>query len=166
MSACACTIGFASKAFGASPNNGIANNARCAAANASSIASLVGIGKENWFGQALLGNDIAAASNLLLGPGRLSSAGQATLSSPLKYNAVNHIAGHFGAMDSGNGRWLNIGSVDEFGDPTAVFKGLSVAENAAGRGISEAVGVFTAAKLVFDTGAYAYAYAKCAGAIH
>jgi hypothetical protein len=76
----------------AAPNNGIANNARCAAANASSIASLVGISKDNWFGQALLGNDIATASNLVFGPGRLSSAGQAALSSPLKYNAINHIA--------------------------------------------------------------------------
>jgi hypothetical protein len=56
--------------------------------------------------------------------------------------------------------------VDEFGNPSAVFKGLSVAETAAGKAISEAAGVFTAGKLIFDAGAYSYADAKCAGVIH
>lgn len=43
--------------------------------------------QDNWFGQALLGNDVATVSNLVLAPGRLSSAGQAAISSPLKYTA-------------------------------------------------------------------------------
>ncbi|HEY6411103.1 MAG TPA: hypothetical protein VIY29_26900 [Ktedonobacteraceae bacterium] len=160
------TMWFAASAFGLAPSNSVAQNARCAASNASSIASLVGISNSNWLGQALLGNDISTASNLLFGPGRVSSAGQAAFSSPLKYNLINQTAAGIGATDSGTGRWLNIGSVDEFGNPSAVFKGLSVAETAAGKAISEAAGVFTAAKLAFDTGAYAYAYAKCAGVIH
>lgn len=104
------------------PSNSIADNARCAAANASSIASLVGISKDNWFGQALLGNDIATASTLVFGPGRLSSAGQAAISNPLKYDAINYTAAQYGAMDSGTGRWLDIGSLDEMGNSSAVFK--------------------------------------------
>jgi RHS repeat-associated protein len=154
-----------SQSQSAAPNT-VAQNARCAASNAVSIASLAGISNSNWLGQTLLGNDFSTASNLLFGPNRVSSAGQAVVSNPLPYNLINKTAAGIGATDSGTGRWLNIGSVDEFGNPSAVFKGLSVAETASAKAISEAAGVVTWSKLAFDAGAYAYAYAKCAGVIH
>ncbi len=152
--------------FFIAPSKSVFDNDRCAAANAQSIANLVGIPKDNWLGQAVLGNDLASLSNTLFGPGNLSAAGQLAFSGPIKCSAVNVAASGVGQMDSGTGRWINSGSLDAMGNPSPVFKSLRVAEIADVKLLSKFLGVFTVAKFGFDFGAYAYAAAQCGGLIH
>lgn len=56
--------------------------ATCAASNASSFASLLGLPKDNFWAQAFLGNDFSTAANLLLGNNRGTNGRGALLSNP------------------------------------------------------------------------------------
>jgi len=149
------------------PNNTIAARARCAAANATSIASLVGISNSNWLGQSLLGNDISMISNIAFGSeaDQLNSLGQAALSNPTPFNAIAQTASAIGASETGGLRLVQTASQDVWGNPQFYAKAISIAETGGAKALSEAFGVFSAAKLAFDAGAYAYAYANC-GAGH
>lgn len=65
-----------------------ADRNRCAANNAGSAASALGISKGNSLGQSLLGNDFSSISQLITGPGRADAAGQLAISNPTPISAV------------------------------------------------------------------------------
>jgi RHS repeat-associated protein len=65
-----------------------ADRNRCAANNAGSAANALGISKDNFIGQSLLGNDFSSISQLITGPGRGDAAGQLAVSNPTPVSAV------------------------------------------------------------------------------
>ncbi|PYU53449.1 MAG: hypothetical protein DMG48_01490, partial [Acidobacteria bacterium] len=65
-----------------------ADRNRCAANNAGSAASAMGISKENRMGQSLLGNDISAISQFITGPDRSGAAGDLAISNPTPVNVI------------------------------------------------------------------------------
>ena len=145
------------------PSNSIASTARCAAANASSFASLLGISNSNWLGQSLLGNDISTISNIAFGSeaDQINAIGGAALSNPTPFNAIYQTASAVGASETGGIRLVQTASQDVWGNSQFYAKAISIGETATAKTISKAFAVFSAAKLAYDVGAYAYAYYNC-----
>jgi RHS repeat-associated protein len=143
------------------PSNGTKARVQCAAANASSFANLLGISNSNWLGQTLLGNDISTISNLVFGPEQASSLYQAAVSNPTPANAIVQGAKAIGSTQSTQLQLVETAAQDAFGNSQYYARALSLAETTGGKALSEAFSGFGLAKLAFDGGAYAYAYAKC-----
>jgi hypothetical protein len=143
------------------PSKGIKARAQCAAANASSFASLLGINNSNWLGQTLLGNDISTISNIVFGPGQANAIGQAAVSNPTPANVIVQLASAIGSTQSTQLQLVQTAAQDAFGNPQFYARALSLAETAGGKALSEAFSGFGVAKLGFDVAAYAYAYTMC-----
>ena len=147
------------------PNN-VKATAQCAAAHASSFASLLGISNNNLLGQTLLGNDISTLSNIVTGPGQ-GMAGLQAVSNPTPANLLYQAGSAIGSSQTSQLAIVQTASQDAFGNPQFYARALSVTETGAGKALSEAFGAFSAVKLAYDVGAYAVAYAQCsAGTIH
>lgn len=147
--------------------NSAAATARCAAANASSFANLVGVSKDNLIGQTLLGNDISTLSNLLTGPDRTGAALQGVVSNPTPANLLYQAGKAAGAGQTSQLALVQTASQDAFGNPQFYARTLALGETAGAKVLSKAFAAFSAAKLAYDVGAYALAYAQCSsGAIH
>jgi RHS repeat-associated protein len=65
-----------------------ADRNRCAANNAGSAASVLGISKDNRIGQSLFGNDFSTISQLITGPDRSGAAGDLGMSNPTPVSAI------------------------------------------------------------------------------
>jgi hypothetical protein len=71
-------------------NNGTPTGlAARAASKASSVANLLGLPKDSFWAQALLGNDFSTATNLLLGNDRPTNGLGALVSNPTPINATS-----------------------------------------------------------------------------
>jgi RHS repeat-associated protein len=142
-------------------NHSTADRFRCAAANASSFAKLVGISQTNFLGQSFLGNDVSTLTNLFLGPGRGEAGGQLVVSNPTKVNLAYRLASGVGSTESTTLKVVQTATQDAFGNPNFFVRALSVSETAAFQGLSKAFAAFSIAKGAYDVGAFAYAYAQC-----
>jgi hypothetical protein len=121
----------------------------------------LGIINSSWLGQTLLGNDISTISNIVFGPERASSFYQAAISNPTPANAVVKGATMIRATQSTQLQLVQTAAQDAFANSQYYARAFSRAETTGGKALSEAFSGFGSAKLAFDLGAYAYAYAKC-----
>lgn len=143
-------------------NNYTADRNRCASKYALSIASQLGVSNDNFWGQALLGNDVSTISTLILGPGRTDAGLQATLSNPTPVNLINLTfqstiqsasvdTGRLVLAQNGAGTWAAKGSVmTTFG------------KTAGGKIIGGVLSAVTAGKLLYDAAMYIDALVVCA----
>ncbi|HLZ14203.1 MAG TPA: RHS repeat-associated core domain-containing protein [Candidatus Acidoferrum sp.] len=137
------------------------SRAQCAAANAASLASVLGVPDSSFLGQALLGNDISSISNLVTGNDQLDALGSQAISGPQKTSLVNEIKNGIGGIDTGRVILPGTAHIDAFGNPTFWGQALKVSEFAGFKAASKGLAFFSAFKLGFDIGAYAKAYYLC-----
>ena len=145
-------------------NNGTARGlATCAASNASSFASLLGLPKDNFWARAFLGNDFSTAANFLLGNDRGTNGRGALLSNPTPINATSIALSAIGKKVVATGGLV----VKETpgGAPYAVTKFLPIAGTVGGKLLFKGLAAFSAVKLVDDGAAFGYAELQCGGIV-
>ena len=146
------------------PNTGTSSGlAACAASKASSFADLIGLPKNNFWAQAFLGNDFATATNLLAGSDRRTNGLETLVSNPTPVNATSVGLWALGKKVVATGDLV----VKETpgGAPYAVTKFLPLAATVGGKVALKSLFVFSAAKLLYDGGAFGYAELQCAGVV-
>lgn len=137
---------------------------QCAAQNAASLASIFHANPNNFWANALLGNDASTLSNLVFGPGRARAARSLAVSNPTKYSLINAGAYAAGQIPTGGQVYVSAGYdvLTQYGEAIEMQPVSKTLGMVAGEAVGKLAAFATGIKAVFDGGAYIYAEVGCA----